>query len=266
MLRNNKGARELMKEPIVIVIAAVLFILIVSYVLGYRMQGYRIIKQGTLTIENLPAESEVYVDNALRGRFEGNTDIKLNPGLHDIIISKTGAWPYLEKISIGKSEPSNHPILKPFLISQNPDGKLIGTTEPEYLEAVSLFNKRAVPLVESKLLSPNGLVSIYVNDGKIFAVNEVEDGQPLPIFLGDPNYETLEVFDPVTEVRNLAFYKDRDDVLVIAIQDGVFVLELDPTVVQNLHPVIEGEAPDFRINEAGKFYAKDGNLLMLINL
>lgn len=249
----------------ILIITALVFLIIVTlYAMGFRLGTYGFGRASNVEILNLPGDTEVFVDNESRGLKEGSFRLTLSPGYHSIILSKQLHWPYIENILIGKVK--NDLTLNPFLLPQNPSGVLIGSGDPEFTAINSLFSIGTLPSAENPLISSDNNVSVYLSGGVVIAKWIGEEANTPSMFCTENVCSEKVIFNPITEVRNIGFFKDRNDVLIIAMQDGIFALELDPSEVQNLQPILEGNSPDFRLSDDGKLYAKDENTLMLINI
>lgn len=243
-------------------IAILVVVIIALYAYGIRVGKFGIAKATQVNILELPEESEIFLDNQSIGLRQGDTALKLAPGLHSIIISKSGFWPYFENVEIKDRKTIT---LRPFFVMQNPSGVMIGEKDPEYWSLQNLFY---TPVnTATAIISENKKVSVSYKDGEIFA-KWLGDKEEAPAYLCEGDIDACQeraIFKPTTDVRNLAFFKDRDDVIIIAIEKGVFAVELNPRDSQNLQPILEGKSPDFRIKD-GLLYAKDEKTLLQVNI
>jgi len=96
--------------------------------------------------------------------------------------------------------------IHPFFIPQNSSGFIIGNTDPEYYNILALF--------EQNLIS-----------------NEAYNKIP-----------TLEIKN---QIKAINFYKNRDDVILMALAEGVYALGVDYEKEQNLQPIYKGINPIF---------------------
>jgi len=259
--KTGKTAHLVLTIVSVVILTAIGF-----YMAGYRVGNFGIAKAQSVQIQGLPEETEIFLDNKSIGFKEGDVNLLLAPGLHSIILSKAGFWPYIENIELLKEIPVTTAI-NPFFFLQNPSGILIGSNDPEYQKIISLFNDKRLPTADAPINS-NG-IQLYIEKGKIIAKligNLSAEGPTGKRYFFDQDSDTKEIFNPITEVRSIAFYKDRNDVMIVAMQDGIFAIEMNPIGTQNLQPLYEGKEPDFRIGTDGKLYAKDENTLMLLSI
>lgn len=124
--------------------------------------------------------------------------------------------------------------ITPFFVPQNSSGVLIGENDSEYYKLLSLFNKNLI---------------------------------------------STEVFEKITnsviktQIKAIDFYKDRTDVVLVAVNEGVYALEIneqninqiDNSINQNLQPIYKGNDPLFVKNDNNSLYILDNNNLMMVN-
>ncbi|MEK7120958.1 MAG: PEGA domain-containing protein [Patescibacteria group bacterium] len=262
MKAKNKKTAGFGIKAMIIILGIILLVVVSLYAFGIRVGTFGITKATEVNILDLPEESEIFLDNQSVGIRKGNISLKLAPGFHSILISKFGFWPYLENVEI---KDKNTTTIRPFFVLQNPSGVMIGNQTKEYKEIAPLFDIPNDP--DKELVSKNEVVTISYEDGQIFA-KWLADKNDAPEYLCDKETEKCQktaVFKPTTKLRNMSFFKDRDDVLIIAIEKGIFALELNPQGTQNLQPIFEGKSPEFRIKD-GFLYAKDEGSLILISI
>lgn len=248
------------------VIGAIILSIGVFYLLGYRISNFRIAKTAELKVTSLMPDTKIFLDNNYAGASKDGGDItlRLSSGRHSIIAVKEGYWPYLKEIT---AENNKKYVISAFGVSRNPGGVIITKNDPEYLSLVSLFNKNVLPTKEKPLLSKDGSTAVWIEDALVMASWKGDESRrPYYYCLFSACSESIKSFDPITEIRDIAFYKDRNDVLLVAIQNGVFALEIDPNNTQNFQPLYEGTSPEFRIEEDKNVYIMDNGVLMLINI
>ncbi|MBU4480214.1 hypothetical protein KKG48_02110, partial [Patescibacteria group bacterium] len=154
-------------------------------------------------------------------------EVELSPGSHSIILSKAGFWPWTKKVEIAKKEKKE---IEPFFIPQNTNGFIINEQDPEYENIIFLFETRKTHIDWEK--------------------NE---------------YTPKIISDFETEIRTSDFYKDREDVIIIAVQNGVYALEINSDTTPNFQPIYKGGEPVFVKKDNNSIYIKDGELLMEVN-
>ena len=70
-----------------------------------------------------------------------------------------------------------------------------------------------------------------------------------------------------TLIRNAAFYPNRNDVVIVAVQNGIFALEIDGRGGRSLQPLYKGKNPTFTTYEKeSAVYILDEDTLIKIRL
>lgn len=83
-------------------------------------------------------------------------------------------------------------------------------------------------------------------------------GAPLPYYFSS---HEIEIFSSPERIKSFDFYPGRRDVILFAIQNNIFAIELDSRSTRNFQPVYKGRNPYFaRIGNT--LYIIDGNSLL----
>jgi len=187
---------------------------------------YRNNHYGTLQIRSLDENLAIFIDDQRKeARQDINPQFELENGKHTVVISKNNYWPWMKEIEIIKD---NDVVIQPFFIPQNTSGFLIGKEDPEYPQIMSFF--------QNNLISTSTLASIPKENSLL--------------------KETAVALD---------FYKDRQDVVIIASGDGIYGLEIDSKNIQNFQPIYKGIRPLFVKKDNSSLYVLDNDNLMLVN-
>ena len=183
--------------------------------------------KGVLKINTIGESVTIFIDEIDKGisdiKEEGKK-IKLSKGNHSIILSKKGFWPWVSEIDIAKKQLAE---IYPFFVPQNTSGYIIPPEDPEYEKILSLF---------------------YTNKTHI----EWEKNENTP--------EIVRNFE--SEIRASDFYKDRQDVIIIAVENGIYALETNSSTTPNFQPIYKGIEPTFIKKDNNSIYVKDGDMLM----
>ncbi|MCA9364171.1 hypothetical protein KC727_03045 [Candidatus Kaiserbacteria bacterium] len=70
----------------------------------------------------------------------------------------------------------------------------------------------------------------------------------------------ITVHTQFQDVRSFDFFPGSTDLVVMALEDGVYVIEIDPRAWQNVQPLVKGANLDMRV-ENGQIYVYDGSVL-----
>jgi hypothetical protein len=247
----NDNVKTIKKSYIFLAVAGfILIIFIVLYSLGFRFAGgLKIGKVGKVSITAPLINTSVYVDKSTKLTTKKDNEtltLKLSPKKHSIIVSRESYYPWKKDFEVKSGSVTK---IEPLYVSQNPSGSMIGTLDPEYWSIVNSIRGNKMPTTEKPKVSSDGKVSVWVNDGTIFAKT------------GD---KEIEVTNISTEVKNVDFYKNRSDAIIFSTTIGVYVIEIDATGGQNFMPIYKGQNPYFIANDPNYIYVQDGNTLMQV--
>ena len=171
----------------------------------------------------------IFVDNKDLGISEINKAgkiIKTKEGTHSVILSRKGYWPWATKINIIKQQTLD---IFPFFVPQNSSGFIIKNGDPEYNKILSMFRNKT-----------------HINW-------EINKNTPQII----KNFKE--------EIRASDFYKNRNDVIIVAVQNGIYALEINSDSIPNFQPIYKGTKPTFVKKDNNTLYIKDGDVLMEVN-
>jgi len=109
-------------------------------------------------------------------------------------------------------------------------------------------------------------LGLFQKDNKIFA-SWLKDEDDIPNYFcrSGECEKTVLVFDSAVPIKSLAFYPNREDVVILAISSGVYAIEIDARKHQNFQPVYKGIDPSF-VTEGNTLYIKDSENLFRIEL
>jgi len=279
------------------ILLAVFFIiipLITLYTSGYRIQGLKIVETGGIYIYSPESGSEIYIDGRKKkvtGIFQKDWFVQnIKPGSYEVLISKDGFWPWLKEVEV-KERHVTEAIA--FLVPKELDSNIIPAeipgevatstiANPEYGRVSELFEDEFVA-VESGTISTTTVsankeeiifekmsrrdrVGIWRDGNQIFA-KWLKDKEDTPNFFcrdGDCTEQVL-VFSSVEPIRTIDFYPGRDDVVLVAVSNGIFAIEIDIRTNQNFQPIYKGVSPLFIISN-GQFYIKDQENIFMVNI
>ena len=116
--------------------------------------------------------------------------------------------------------------VNPFFVPQNTNGFIIGTEDPEYWTILNSFKENLI-------------------------LEEALD-----------KISTIEI---KSQIKAIDFYKNREDVILMALAEGVYALGVDYETEQNLQPIYKGKNPVFIKKNDSSIYILDNNNLMEVN-
>lgn len=261
---------------------AVALVAFILYKQGYRLEsGLEPVKVGSIMIASNETDLDIFVDNrekrALK-RGEGYLIPSVIPGLHSVLVSKAGFWPWAKTVSVPEGKtvslytfvfPMAGPKLEPLSLGNaeresalkkiaasalsEPRG---AETAPRPGQLLSDWIKENFP---NHVLSSDKNAALFVRDDSIYIAWISETESP-PEFLCEENSCRQEF--PVTfstaPVKNVAFYKNRSDVIIFSAGPAIYAIEADRNGTQNFEPIYRGQDPYFFAEEDGTIYIKEG--------
>jgi hypothetical protein len=253
----KKYAMKMRQRKIVATVAviAALALLVVGALrsAGFVLDGAYIVKGATVRIENTAENTQVFLDQKRRGKVGSAGTFTINNvtgGEHNIIAAHPASWPWVETISTTNRE---EVALEPLLIAREPEGAALTTGSEAFRNAAALLNTAKVPTPQHPLRSLDDSALVWFDGTTIITRTSAGENQTLR---------------PRDTVRALLWYPHRNDALIVAAGNRIFVLGIKPGNPQNFFPVYDGVAPTFAISETtdNTLLVKDGENILLLSL
>lgn len=237
---------------------------------GFHIQNLSLVRGGEIVLASFDENARVFLDNK-RVRVEQKEDGEgivrnASPGEHSVLYFRDGYWPWLKSVTV---ETGTTTVIAPFFIQKNVDGVIVTKEDETYAAMKTAFLDAGAPTKDSPALSKDGKVKVWTDANRIIA-EWLGQNEPPFYFCDSENVctNTITVTESTTPVRNVAFFKDRNNVLLIASQNGVFAIELDRRgATQNFQPVYKGTGlPQFIATDEETVYILDGELMFKVTL
>lgn len=181
-------------------------------------------------------------------RVDGDRAVySLKSGTHTVIHSAEGMWPWIKQVEIIKEEQTE---IAPFAVFENSRGFFVNEEDEEFADILKSFKKTA-PTKSSPAESQNG-TRLWIDGVDVL----VDDGETEVI-----------VFSASTRPKYASFFKDRDDVYIIASGPRVFAIDENKNVDQNFMPIHSGTVgveTDFRVKNDFQLYVKNGDNYLIV--
>ena len=229
------------KHLLVIIAIVIILLLAIPYLLGYRVgSGLHIERVGTLVLNNLPAGTSVYIDRSLHGTLKkaGNMHVELIGGDHAVIVSapNDNPWTALVPIVSGKET-----VQQPIFVGLRPEATPL--TDADRDTALSAIASTTLP-TQSNPLKLGGCVEVYIENNQILASAIQSPGcTPPPYLCPGGTCEPTIVYSPAPPITSLFVYPNRQDALVLQLEDTLYALSLDPRTPQFFVPILTGTQP-----------------------
>jgi len=270
---------------------------IILYTNGYRLgPNLTLVETGGMYVYAPESGAQVYIDSKAAHKtniFQRDWFIDdLTPRMYTVLIEKDGFWPWYKEVVVEEKKVAEAIA---FLIPKDPEIELVPSTldivtagatttraNAEYRDLLALFSEKvpkqttqptttlatstATSTIMYEKISSRSRVGIIREDNRLIAywLKRPED---LPNFFcrGTLCQSPIVAFSSVVPIRSFDFYPGRDDVLIVALQNGIFAVEIDARKIQNFQPIYKGSAPDFRLSSKG-FIIKDGETIFRVTL
>lgn len=233
-----------------VLVILIIVVILVGYKKGYRLtENFMLGKAGTLSLQIAMPLTNIFIDenNKIVTKKDNEiVEVTLSPRNHTIIVSREGYFPWKKDIEMQSEGKIN---FSPVLVSSNPSGNIITKEDPEFWKIRNKIITDALPTKESPRLSKDGKAKLWIEDNGVMVETE---------------NKIYTVIQPEPEVRNLYFYKNRDDVVIFSINNAVYAIEVDKTGTQNFLPIYKGSSPSFIEGDSSFIYVLDGEALMQV--
>ena len=243
-----------------ILIGGIIFALLILVVgileqTGYVISNFSIQKGATLHIGDIAPNSSVYLNNkkeAVVPADETQVIIRgLAHGNHEVLVAHERSWPWIRTI---RATASDIVTITPLQIPEDTDGIVIGLDDPRRTSIENLFASTALPTHDSPTIHKGNGARAWIIGTDIYVQTTGEQARLI-----------LEATSPI---RTLLWHKGHEDVLLIALQNGVFALDIHGEGAQNFQPIYKGSTPRFVIDpeDSEKIFVFDNEYLFSILL
>jgi len=252
------------------------FPILAFYSAGYSFdETFGLTVRGGIYVSTPEANTSVFIGNDLEGVssfFKKEIMVSnLKPDQYLVLVANDTFWPWAKFVSVERGEvEAFFPLLVPKVISSLE----IEKKDPSHKEISALFLETA-----TTTRTVRKEVRVWLNDesNTVFAqwLNDNDSA---------PNYfcstvaatattskslnclEPIIVFHSSVPIQTFDFYPLRDDAIILAIDNGVYAVELDHRTYQNFYPLFRGSTPDFRVTEDDELFIKDEEKIISLNL
>ncbi len=294
-------ARSRKKRFVYFIILVALFLscvpFIVFYSLGYDIgSNFIFFKTGGIYVFSNESGTNIYVDGKLNNTtslFQRGTLVKnLSPKKYDIKVGRDGYLDWHKFITVKEEQVAE---AYPFLLPTDPEKidvpkkipKISATSSPmidnpEYLHFADLFAKTPNDLLRNtNSLDASSTISsttLMISNGKLSIEKDQNslkvswDGSPnnTPYYFCTSEDNTCKqsfTFFTVPDISSFDFYPSRNDLVLVASNNKLFVVELDSRPPQNIVTLYKSSKDiDFRVVDNETLVIKEDKTFTKVKL
>lgn len=233
------------------------------FVLFAASSTYKEATGGSISLVIPYASSQVFLDNKKElTTLTPNEEITfsgLTAGVHSVLVHRPGFLPWAKDFFLAeKTSVVATPFLLPIEIIFDE------TTDTNGIYGIynKLFKEK-----ETHKTSPSQNISIDVAGNTITATWIGESSVPYFFCTNEVCDTKQNVFShKVMPIRYAEFYPNREDLILFAVGEGIYIIEIDKRGTQNFQPLYIGKSPDFRfdIDSNTMIVRDDGKFLSLV--
>jgi len=257
-------------------VGVIVFIVVIalSFLLksnGFHIQQFKIVRGGNIAITAPQMGVDIFLNQKKISTTKENerelTLVKnLAPGVHSVLIFNEEGWPWKKDITVRSGETLS---LNPFIVKKNASGVIVTNRDPEYSSLRFGVRNSPLPTYEKPKTSVDGHINIWAEGNSVFAL-WTGDIDTLPDFFCDDQNncdKKVEVLSATDSIRSLDFYKEKNNILLVAFSNGIFAIEIDKRGgTQNFQPLYKGtELPLFEKVDTDTLNILDGSAIFIIN-
>ncbi len=246
-------AKSVKRNLLLWLVVVFVVVLAIAFFAGFRPgPGLTLVRVGTLVVADIPAETDVFVDQAYRGTSSGNP-VKANlvPGTHSVIVDAPGMQPWNTVIAI---EPRQDLTVSPILVPKAPERSLLVGDEADV--AADAIRATVLPTEANPLIV--GCNAISISNNRVIAAPAADCETPEYLCSEGACSPTI-VYSPPAPIRSVIPFPGRTDALLVATGEWVNVLDIDPRNPQFFAPLGRGTSPLIAAEDEDSIYLSDGD-------
>lgn len=259
--------------------------LLILYATGYRLSSaLNLIRTGGLHISVPYSGAQVHIGDEIikeTSVFQKNIFIQnLRPGSYEVKVTKDGLQTWSKRLVVFPQTVTEgfsflipeQPILEEvpeFLVEKN--GGSSTTTKSvqkkpvrntTYSEDILLFGTSTkMTATSTDILKTKRKLSVENINGILHVVWQGNQDSTPYYFCINQICKKEVIIRAGSKVKSFDFFPGRDDLLVVALSNGVYVIDIDDRSDHNIQYLMEASNLDFRIKDGETIYIKDGKKL-----
>jgi hypothetical protein len=248
------------------------FPILAFYSAGYSLnETFGITARGGIYVSTPEAGTSVFIGNDLEGVssfFKKEILVnKLKPDQYMVLATHDSFWPWAKVVQVKRGEVE---ALFPLLVPKVIPTLELEKTDSSYKEISGLFLEKATTTRIARRE-----VKVWIADDRNDAGGNTVFAQWLGGNDNAPKYfcnavsaclDPIIVFRSAVPIRTFDFYPLRSDAIILAIDNGVYAIEIDNRTYQNFYPLYRGIMPDFRVTEDDELLVSDESTIISLEL
>ena len=236
------------------------------YSLGFRWDStFHFYKTGGLYLSSPVTGSKIFVNNKEKKQtniFQGSLFLQgLKPSKYSVLITKDDYWPWLKTLTVKEQMVIE---ARAILMPKESRGEVVfwGNYSPlkisKYYEIMANLKTLEKPTYSRLTINQKEEIWWNPKDNKVFG-KWLGDKESLPYFFCDDTScrDEILIFNSLSPIRNIDFYPKRKDAIIVAVQNGIYAVEIDGRGGRNIQPIYKGKEPIFTT------YKNEGSIYVL---
>jgi hypothetical protein len=254
------------KNWALLLIVLIIVVIVSGLSLGYRIApGLKIVRNGTLSLYNLPTGTIVFTDESRRtNEKNGTVSIALLPGSHTVIVDSPQYQPWNELFMVTDAKET---VLNPLYIPTQSKTRAVPAENLSI--AQNAIWSGTLPSKAKPLSVAGGCAFVYAEQNNIIAeASTTATGCSIPEFLksADGSYAPTVVYS-AEQLNAVLPFPGRGDTLIIASGVTLYALEIDPRQPQFFRSLAKGTSSVHAgYGSDSVLYASDGTKTVSISL
>lgn len=243
------------------------FPILAFYSAGYSFnETFGLTVRGGIYVSTPEVNTSVFIGNDLEGVssfFKKEILVnKLKPDQYLVLATHDAFWPWAKVVNVQRGEVE---ALFPLLVPKVIPATELKKTDTSYKEISSVFLEKAT----TTRIARREVKVWFADDSNTIFAQWLGDTDSAPKYFCHSDAQCLDpitVFHSTLPIRTFDFYPLRSDAIILAIDNGVYAIEIDNRTYQNFYPLYRGTSPDFRITEDDGLFISDEGAIILLDL
>ncbi len=260
----------------------VLIPVVILFVQGYRLdKGFLLVRVGGMYVGGIDSDAEIFLNGILQKNVKslkkGFFIENILPARYQVSIKKEWYTPWSKEIMVHAEKVSEmYPLLIPRKLKTQDipaeierDQNFFDSATSTTMVANDMFTRILTLFKKNKVSEPLIRRSVVIwNDANKIQYRLMEESPAvLPSLCGSLDCTaTSTVYITDKKITHIDFYPGRNDVILFAVSDGIYAVEMDNRPPQQVVQIYSGKNPDFRVENNENLYIKEGQRIFQVEV